>query len=759
MTTRPTRLSLTPLEDRTTPTVAVFRPTGNASPDAAPGTSGLVADHSFGGGGVAALAPSGGVPVSLALPGGGVVSLVGGKLVKVDAAGRIDAAFAQSAAAGLALPGASATALALDPATGTMLVGGTADAPTSFGPPRVFVARFAADGKLDPEFGEAGVSTFVSSEFKSADVAQLLVRPDGRVVAVGTFAPSGAPRLADVAAAPKPVRSAFALQLLPGGAADASFGSGGELTVELPAAGRRLDALAGAALQPGGKLVLAGATTPLPVEGFRSAYRPGAQVGDVTLVRLNADGSVDDSFGAGGRAVPFDSAQEFDARLVAGPGGSLYLGAIRPAGFGTGTLSVAKLTLDGAPDSAYGSGGVYGGPGASALGGFTVDEFGGLFVAVLSNPDAQTGLLTALGGLVGPGGRGEAVAPVPGLTPSVYGPLLGAPVVDSTGLEVIPAQAFAPDSSDSGAMPSELVRVSLRSVRAPASVPVASAATGVLPATGARLLLADFTGDGVADTITWDGPGGSPRVRVRRGGTGELLADFAPFEAGFVGGLNVAVGDLTGDGVPDLAVAPDEGGGPVVAVYDGAKLAAGLVDAAEFARFYGIPDANFRGGARLAVGQVLGDARPDLIVAAGSGGGPRVAVYDGANLLGGPARDFFAFEPTLRNGAFPAAGLYGGVQSVAFGAGAGGAPRVRVYDAALAGSKFADLNELPATADFYAGDPAGRTGSRVALTPEGGGALAVGDAAGAGRVRLYDAAGNSMREFEPLSEVGGVAVG
>ncbi len=224
--------------------------------------------------------------------------------------------------------------------------------------------------------------------------------------------------------------------------------------------------------------------------------------------------------------------------------------------------------------------------------------------------------------------------------------------------------------------------------------------------------------------------------------------------------MNVAVGDLTGDGVPDLAVSPDEGGGPVVAIYDGAKLAAGLGGDAQFLRFYGIPDANFRGGARLAVGQAVGDARPDLVVAAGNGGGPRVAVFDGANLSGGPARDFFAFEPSLRNGAFPAAGLYGGAESVAFGAGDGGAPRVRVVAASvLAGSNFSDLDELPATADFYAGDPASRAGGRVAL---GGDGLAVGGAAGSGRVRLYDAALRQTREFEPLGELpvaGGAFVG
>ena len=51
-------------------------------------------------------------------------------------------------------------------------------------------------------------------------------------------------------------------------------------------------------------------------------------------------------------------------------------------------------------------------------------------------------------------------------------------------------------------------------------------------------------------------------------------------------------------------------------------------------------DANFRGGARAAVGDVNGDGTPDLLVAAGFGGGPRVAIYNGKTVLqpvAGPA--------------------------------------------------------------------------------------------------------------------------
>src|SRR5207249_8700928 len=57
-----------------------------------------------------------------------------------------------------------------------------------------------------------------------------------------------------------------------------------------------------------------------------------------------------------------------------------------------------------------------------------------------------------------------------------------------------------------------------------------------------------------------------------RNGTTQLFA-INPFEVGFTGGVFVAAGDVNGDGIDDLAIAPDEGGGPRVRVIDGKTFA------------------------------------------------------------------------------------------------------------------------------------------------------------------------------------------
>ncbi|HEY2785550.1 MAG TPA: VCBS repeat-containing protein [Fimbriiglobus sp.] len=253
-----------------------------------------------------------------------------------------------------------------------------------------------------------------------------------------------------------------------------------------------------------------------------------------------------------------------------------------------------------------------------------------------------------------------------------------------------------------------------------------------------RTATADVNGDGVPDLIGGSGPGGGPHVIVIDGKTHQRMAEFFAFEQSFTGGVNVAAGDVNGDGKADIVITPDQGGGPVVAVYDGAKLAAGFNNDAQLARFFGIDDPAFRGGARAAAGDVNGDGKADLLVSAGFQGGPREALFDGAGLAptGAPPKlvpDFFAFEDTLRNGAYVTLGdLTGdGMADLVFGGGPGGAPRVRVFDGAklLAAGSFQSLDEIPSAqeADFFAADSTTRGGIRLAVgTVDGKAALITG---------------------------------
>ncbi|WP_202920290.1 Ig-like domain-containing protein [Urbifossiella limnaea] len=225
---------------------------------------------------------------------------------------------------------------------------------------------------------------------------------------------------------------------------------------------------------------------------------------------------------------------------------------------------------------------------------------------------------------------------------------------------------------------------------------------------GVRVAVADVTGDGVPDVIAGTAPGVPAAVRVLDGVTGATLFSRDVFE-GFTGGVYVAAGDMNGDGKSEIVVTPDQGGGARVLVFDGAT-------GTQLASFFGIQDPNFRGGARVAVGDLNADGVADLLVSAGFGGGPRVAGYDGASVAAGQEpkklfNDFFLFAPDLRDGVFVTVGDVDGdgYGDVIGGAGPGGAPRVLT----LSGFDLVTSNTLTPVANFFAGPTTLRGGVQV----------------------------------------------
>ncbi len=266
---------------------------------------------------------------------------------------------------------------------------------------------------------------------------------------------------------------------------------------------------------------------------------------------------------------------------------------------------------------------------------------------------------------------------------------------------------------------------------------------------GVRVAAADFNGDGVADLAVGTGPGRATQVVVLDGVTQKVLFTIDPFEATFTGGVNVTAGDVTGDGLADLVITPDQGGGPRGRVFAGNTTAAAF---AQYADFFGIDDKAFFGGARAGVADLDGDGVGDLIVSAGFGGGPRVAGYNGLTLgLVTPVKlfgDFLAFEADLRNGAFVTGGdLDGdGRAELIAGGGPGGGPRVTAFSGAV----LLANQQLPLV-NFFAGDVDSRGGVRVTVKNLDGDAsadLVVGAGTAAGsRVTAY--AGKSLGAVTP----------
>jgi FG-GAP repeat len=111
-------------------------------------------------------------------------------------------------------------------------------------------------------------------------------------------------------------------------------------------------------------------------------------------------------------------------------------------------------------------------------------------------------------------------------------------------------------------------------------------------------------GDGKADIITGAGPGAGPHVKAFDGATNATLASFFAFDAGFNGGVRVAAGDVTGDGIDDLIVAAGPGGGPHVKAFKG--------DTGALVHSFLAAAPSFTGGIFVAGGDVdLVTPRPD----------------------------------------------------------------------------------------------------------------------------------------------------
>jgi hypothetical protein len=270
-----------------------------------------------------------------------------------------------------------------------------------------------------------------------------------------------------------------------------------------------------------------------------------------------------------------------------------------------------------------------------------------------------------------------------------------------------------------------------------------------------RAVTADFNADGVQDVAYATGPGGGSRIRVIDGKTGgDLTAEFSGFEPTFRGGVFLAAGDFDRDGRADLVVTPDEGGGPRVRVLSVTPAGPQTV-----ADFFGIDDPDFRGGARTAVGDLNADGTPDLAVAAGFGGGPRVAVFDGTTVPGAGGKgklvaDFFVFEQTLRNGVYLTAGDADGDgrADLTFGAGPGGGPRVLTVSGTTLLQQGGAAAVRQPVFDQFVGDPTGRGGVRVASKPADGGAAVVAGSGRGGDLRVVrPAGGNTVAALAPLA--------
>lgn len=237
---------------------------------------------------------------------------------------------------------ASARALAVQP-DGKLVLAGTAGTGNRLA---FALARYLPEGGLDPAFGTGGKLT---THFKgSPSYARFLagayargiaIQPDGKLVAAGVVSIGGLTR----------VRLDYALaRYHADGSLDRTFGVEGTVTTQIDQNTYNVPTLA---LQPDGKLIVAGE----------------ALVGDRTvfaLVRYLPDGSLDRTFGAGGKVTTdfaagrsaSSFAPSFVRAVAVQPDGKLVAAGFHVAG-GRDHFALARYLPDGGLDPEFGLGG------------------------------------------------------------------------------------------------------------------------------------------------------------------------------------------------------------------------------------------------------------------------------------------------------------------------------------------------------------------------------------------------------------------
>jgi hypothetical protein len=191
---------------------------------------------------------------------------------------------------------------------------------------------------------------------------------------------------------------------------------------------------------------------------------------------------------------------------------------------------------------------------------------------------------------------------------------------------------------------------------------------------GVNSAVGDINGDGIPDAIFAPASNGEPLIQIYNAFTGVFERNFFAYSRDFLGGVNLAAADINGDGKADIITAPASSGVPLVNVFDGAT--------GRLIRAFYAYDPAFHGGVSLAAADVNGDGAPDIITGAGYGGVPLVNIFSGANnaLL----HNFYAFNPSFRGGIVVTAGdMEGdGHADIAVGVAFGAAGNVRVFSGA-----------------------------------------------------------------------------
>ncbi len=147
----------------------------------------------------------------------------------------------------------------------------------------------------------------------------------------------------------------------------------------------------------------------------------------------------------------------------------------------------------------------------------------------------------------------------------------------------------------------------------------------------------DFNRDNQKEIVIAPLTAGGPQVVVYSQAGKKLSAGFFAYDQSFRGGLNITVADTDADGKLEIITAPAKDLSPTVKIFSDKGTILG-----SFLAY----DKNFRGGVNLAAGDLNGDGRQEIITGAATAG-PHVRIFKSTGQLLG---QFMAFDQKLGGG-------------------------------------------------------------------------------------------------------------
>jgi len=216
------------------------------------------------------------------------------------------------------------------------------------------VARYTASGGLDTTFGGTGLVLTDVTKFKEDQANAVAIQSDGKIIAAGfTTKKQGSQNNQEWAL----------VRYNTNGTLDSSFGSGGKVITNMGAAGELIHEIV---IQSNGKIVAVG----------QSANR-------AALARYNSNGTLDTSFGSGGKVfTSFYATNSTTPGIVLQTDGRIVMAATLPASAGSesGDWAVTRFNTNGSTDTTFGSGGTVVTPGLGHVEGVALQADGQIVV-------------------------------------------------------------------------------------------------------------------------------------------------------------------------------------------------------------------------------------------------------------------------------------------------------------------------------------------------------------------------------------------